>query len=145
MFTAGDPLIQIFTWMAATVSLDQWSKGIARHLDERCISFGRVLRLKYAPNNQKRYIRRSARVSLMLSWALALFSAVALFRYFGWFHSGVSVCGLGLAFGGATGNLWDILHRRFVIDFIDLHWWPLFNLADVAIVAGLALAFLGQT
>jgi signal peptidase II len=54
---------------------------------------------------------------------------------------------LGLILGGATGNLLDRLLRGphlsgRVIDFIDLHVWPVFNLADAGIVVGaLLLAF----
>jgi len=51
------------------------------------------------------------------------------------------MAGVGAALGGAAGNLLDILRRRSVLDFIDLRWWPVFNIADVGIVAGLAVAF----
>ena len=50
----------------------------------------------------------------------------------------------GLVTGGAVGNLVDRLVREpgfpsgHVIDFIDLGWWPVFNLADVGIVLGAA-------
>ncbi len=46
---------------------------------------------------------------------------------------------LGLAFGGAAGNLVDRLRWGAVVDFLDFRVWPVFNLADVAIVAGAAL------
>jgi signal peptidase II len=51
---------------------------------------------------------------------------------------------LGLPLGGAIGNLVDRVHRGFVVDFIDLSFWPLrewpiFNLADSSIVAGVVL------
>ena len=39
-------------------------------------------------------------------------------------------------FGGVVGNLIDRVFRGFVIDFIDLGWWPVFNIADMAIVIG---------
>lgn len=42
----------------------------------------------------------------------------------------------GLIAGGALGNLIDRYFYGFVIDFIDLGWWPVFNLADSAIVCG---------
>ncbi len=44
--------------------------------------------------------------------------------------------GLGLAAGGAAGNLVDRLRFGTVVDFLDFGVWPVFNLADVAIVAG---------
>jgi signal peptidase II len=43
---------------------------------------------------------------------------------------------LGSILGGATGNLIDGVGRRAVIDFIDLRVWPVFNVADLAIVVG---------
>ncbi len=81
---------------------------------------------------------------LVLVWLTALASAVLLQRSGGWFQSHVAVFGLGLALGGAAGNLLDILRSRHVVNFIDLRWWPVFNIADVAIVAGLVLAFWPQ-
>ena len=51
----------------------------------------------------------------------------------------------GLVTGGALGNLVDRLLRQpgfpngEVVDFFDLRWWPVFNIADVAIVTGAAL------
>lgn len=41
--------------------------------------------------------------------------------------------------GGALGNLSDRLARGYVIDFVHLHHWPVFNVADVCLVAGAAL------
>ncbi len=81
----------------------------------------------------------------MLAWFTALVSAIILHRSGAWFQSHVALFGLGLAFGGAAGNLLDILRWRYVVDFIDLRWWPVFNLANVAIVAGLVVALWRQT
>ncbi len=55
---------------------------------------------------------------------------------------------LGLLLGGALGNLADRLFRNpaplrgHVVDWIHLHHWPVFNLADSAIVVGGVLAVL---
>ncbi len=38
--------------------------------------------------------------------------------------------------GGAIGNLWDRIRWGYVVDFVDLGFWPVFNVADVAIVVG---------
>ncbi len=46
---------------------------------------------------------------------------------------------LALLSGGAVGNLIDRLRVGAVIDYIDLHVWPVFNLADAAVTAGAAL------
>ena len=52
---------------------------------------------------------------------------------------------VGLLSGGAVGNLLDRLRIDAVIDFLDPPFWPAFNLADVAIVAGVALLVLTLT
>jgi signal peptidase II len=50
---------------------------------------------------------------------------------------------VGLVVGGALGNLADRVRIGAAIDFIDPPVWPAFNLADVAIVGGVAwLAFM---
>jgi signal peptidase II len=53
-----------------------------------------------------------------------------------------AVMAMGLLLGGAMGNLADRLvrhHHGAVIDFIDLRWWPVFNVADASITVGAAL------
>jgi signal peptidase II len=56
---------------------------------------------------------------------------------------------IGLVIGGAAGNLVDRLFRGRawlrgeVVDFIDLQWFPVFNLADISINVGVALLILG--
>lgn len=46
------------------------------------------------------------------------------------------ITGLGLAIGGALGNLVDRLRWGTVVDFLDFHVWPVFNLADMGLTAG---------
>jgi signal peptidase II len=56
-----------------------------------------------------------------------------------------SAVAMGLLLGGACGNLTDRLirhHHGAVIDFIDLQWWPVFNVADACIVVGALLLVL---
>jgi signal peptidase II len=47
--------------------------------------------------------------------------------------------GLALGLGGSLGNLVDRLRFGSVIDFIEIEPFPVFNLADCAIVAGVIL------
>lgn len=59
----------------------------------------------------------------------------------------LNAAGFGLILGGALGNLTDRILRGpgfsgRVVDFIDLQVWPVFNLADSAIVVGAALVVL---
>lgn len=60
----------------------------------------------------------------------------------------MSLVATGCIVGGATGNVLDRVFRGTgfmdgaVVDFIDLRWWPVFNVADIGIVCGaIAVAF----
>lgn len=46
---------------------------------------------------------------------------------------------LGLQLGGALGNLLDRLRYGHVVDFVDFKIWPVFNVADSAIVVGVLI------
>lgn len=53
--------------------------------------------------------------------------------------------GLGMILGGAMGNLVDRFFRApgplrgHVVDFLSIGWWPVFNVADPAVVGGAIL------
>jgi len=54
---------------------------------------------------------------------------------------------LGLVVGGALGNVIDRLLRGYVVDFLDVNFrplqsWPVFNVADAAVVVGVAILLL---
>jgi signal peptidase II len=73
---------------------------------------------------------------------LVILRAARRLRSRGW------AVGFGLVLGGAVGNLTDRLFRApgplrgHVVDFLELPHWPVFNLADSAIVTGGALIVL---
>ena len=46
--------------------------------------------------------------------------------------------GLSLLAGGAIGNVIDRVQTGYVVDFLDFRIWPVFNLADIAIVTGVS-------
>jgi signal peptidase II len=49
---------------------------------------------------------------------------------------------IGLILGGAFGNLIDRVRLGYVVDFVQVGWFPIFNLADSAITVGAALLML---
>jgi signal peptidase II len=53
--------------------------------------------------------------------------------------SAMSAAGIGAALGGAAGNLADRFRHGVIVDFIAIGRWPVFNLADAAIVVGVGL------
>jgi signal peptidase II len=62
----------------------------------------------------------------------------------------VSVIATGCIIGGALGNVVDRVFRGSgfmggaVVDFIDLRWWPVFNVADICIVCGAIAVAVGM-
>lgn len=51
--------------------------------------------------------------------------------------------GLAITLGGALGNFIDRVRLGYVIDYLDLNFWPVFNIADINIVFGVILIILG--
>ena len=49
---------------------------------------------------------------------------------------------MGLIMGGAFGNLIDRIRLGYVVDFVQVGWFPIFNLADSAISVGAGLLML---
>lgn len=52
--------------------------------------------------------------------------------------------GMFLILGGALGNVVDRIRLGYVVDFVDLLVWPVFNLADSAITVGIGLLLWGM-
>jgi signal peptidase II len=123
--------------IGAVVALDQLTKALVRaglqrgerrdlvlgidlvHVRNRGIAFG--LFIEHGP------------LLTVLTFA-ALGLLVAYFAV----HPGRPLLWLatGMMLGGAIGNLIDRVRFGAVTDFIDLPWWPAFNLADTAITLG---------
>nr|WP_231373515.1 signal peptidase II [Nocardia sp. 348MFTsu5.1] len=87
------------------------------------------------------------------TWVLtivALAVVVGIVRYSNRLGSVWWAVGLGLVLGGAVGNLIDRMFRSpgvlrgHVIDFVSVGWWPVFNVADSAVVCG-AILLVGLT
>ena len=130
----------IFASAFAALLLDQGSKATAWILaGQRTLSCG-LFQIRYLPAVRPFFLRRNSRLAFFLLWLASLGCGLLLYRRGGWFQSGSAQVGLGLAFGSAAGNLLDVLRRHHVVDFVDFRCWPVFNLADLGIVAGLCLA-----
>jgi signal peptidase II len=104
-----------------------------------------TLRLQLAFNTGASFSIGRGRSSAFTLLALAVVAIlVASLRGL---RSRVMAVGLGLVVGGALGNVTDRVlraHDGAVVDFIDLQWWPVFNVADICIFCGTALLVLGS-
>ena len=134
--------VTAFGVAAAVIGLDQLTKWWAINaLDDRDIDVIWKLRLHLVFNRGAAFGLGSRYAPL---FALAALTAVILvFRQGGLFHQRASQVGVGLVLGGALGNLLDRVFREgtgllggAVVDFIDVQFWPVWNVADMALTFG---------
>ena len=135
-------MIALFASATLFLLLDQISKSLVEsQIGDRKITLGPLLQLKRVASIKRLYARNSARFVFAAIWVAALASTIALYQLRPSFRNPTVMIAIGAALGGAGGNLADVMRRRAVFDFIDFRFWPTFNLADVAIIAGLIVAF----
>jgi len=128
---------------ALTIFLaDQLTKAwIAEHLPKnRSRVLLGVLQFRYSENFFGRPFSTHRRASLPLWWLAAALGLFALMQFGNFFRDPAAQLGIGAALGGSGSNVYDWHIRGAVIDFVKLGWWPVFNLADVAISLGAVLA-----
>jgi signal peptidase II len=83
----------------------------------------------------------SATAAVIVLTALAVGWMLVFFARSGSRHPVLPVA-LGLVIGGSVSNLLDRVRLGHVTDFLDLKFWPAFNLADSFIVVGVAILLL---
>jgi signal peptidase II len=119
------------------IALDQVTKAfvIYRLQERQAISFGSVA-IRRMRNQRACGGVLGAEARLSTIWAAETVLLIALVQFGPFFQGAVAPVALGAALGGASSNLLDRLWRDGVVDFIDVGFWPVFNLADAAIVIG---------
>jgi signal peptidase II len=80
--------------------------------------------------------------ALIVLWAAAVVLGALALAYGLPDHGRLAPIGIGAVIGGAGGNVLDRLRRGAIVDFIAVGPWPVFNLADAAIVAGAGLVLI---
>lgn len=133
--------LELLLSVMLVIIVDQLSKQviIRRFAEGQCSSTSPV-RFRRITNGKASQRLVQNRPVLLFLWGLAVLSIALLIHYGSFFQAHVAQLGLSAAVGGASSNLCDILWRRGIIDFIDLRFWPVFNLADIAIVSGVLAA-----
>ena len=120
--------------------LDQSTKMlVARRLAEgQSVSVASWVKIRRVTNLRGLLLPNSGVLLLILA---ALSGGICLMVRQGYFfQSPAAQLGLGMALGGAYSNVYDQLRHGAVVDFLDLGWWPVFNLADMAITIGAIMA-----
>ena len=120
------------------VALDQSVKVLVLGLlrERQSICFGAVAIRKMLNRRAFSGVLQSRAILLVVLIAETVFFMVAL-QFTAISGGSLAPYAYGMAIGGAASNALDQALRGVVVDFIDLGFWPVFNLADLAIVAGI--------
>lgn len=109
-----------------------------------------LLSLSYAENRDVgfhllRWIPADARFWIIVAFGLAFVIGLGLVWARGRHRTThLQIAAFALVAGGAFGNLLDRIGRGYVVDFVHLESWPIFNMADVFLVAGAILLVLSS-
>jgi signal peptidase II len=139
----GGNLLNLFIIVAVVIIFDQLSKHLIASLMEIGQSIPVINGFFYLT-----YVRNPGAAFGMFPYQTALFIGITIavaalilyyYRVLSKDHKWLRL-GLALQLGGALGNLIDRVRAGYVIDFLDFTVFPpVFNLADSAIVIGIAI------
>lgn len=137
------PALALLTSAILWIALDQLTKIIVLYLlgPGQGVSFGMITIRKVLNRRASgRFLQSDA--ALVPLWIAEVVLLATVVQFGPFFQGAAAPIGLGTALGGAGSNLIDRLCRHGVVDFIDLTFWPVFNLADVGIVMGALIGIL---
>ena len=124
----------------------QWALGALPGRTVRVV--GDILRLRLVFNPGAAFGLGNFSGAGVALGLVAIAAAIWIVWYAARVDKPVMVVGLGLIAGGAIGNVVDRMFRDGgwltgrVVDFIELPRWPVFNVADACVVAGVCLVIL---
>ena len=136
--------LSLLVLVLGLVGCDQISKSAAKSELENGPAhslIGSALELRYTENrdvafNALRAIPDALRKALILAAGACALVGLGVLLLRSPKNSTVTRWALALVFAGALGNYADRLLRGYVVDFVHLNHWPVFNLADVYVTLG---------
>lgn len=133
--------------MFLVIVLDQFTKILAENLlqwSDAILLFSDILIFKYIVNTGIAFGFPLRGVFLLLLTALLIIALCwYVLKHFEWLKR-LERFGYILIISGALGNGYDRFFRGFVIDFISLKYFAIFNVADIVITVGAMLIILAQ-
>lgn len=133
----------------AMIVLDQVTKAIVRDgmfLGQSIPVLGNFLRLTYVENPGIAFGIRVGNSNLFTFLSIIASIGIIVYLVTHWKEPMGIKAGLALILGGAFGNLIDRIRFQQVVDFIDVGIrnvrWPVFNVADSAVVIGMFIFFI---
>ena len=144
--TLGNPRKYLLIPALIILAVDQVTKilVVAKLEDREPIELFWTLRLNVIRNKGASFSLGSEFTSLLA--VIAILAAIAIFALSKSVKTPTTSAFFGVVLGGVLGNVIDRIFRSSggflnggVVDFIDLQWWPIFNVADMALVVGLPI------
>jgi signal peptidase II len=129
-----------FVIAGLVLAADRYTKAVVseRLCSGKVLAVGPCLRVRYVRTRFRTRGFLHGPAPLLLIW-IATAAALSLAAHSGlFFRSPAAQMGLAAALAGSASNLYDRVRRGATVDFLDLGWWPTFNIADFALVAGVA-------
>ncbi|MBE3589512.1 MAG: signal peptidase II [Firmicutes bacterium] len=131
-------------WRAAAAAVVAFGLDFAsKRIVERALRPGEtvpllpgVFDLTFVRNSGAAFSLLQGHAALLVVVTFAVFALFAAYWKELAALGGAAQAGAGLVLGGAMGNLVDRLRYGEVIDFLHLHHWPVFNVADTCVVTG---------
>lgn len=132
----------MYLWMVLVFVADRVTKALAVQglsLGESLPVIEDVLHLTYVQNTGAAFGILRGRFLFFVVANAVLFAGILWWHYFSGEAHLMSRPAAGMILGGALGNLVDRMAWGYVVDFIDLRVWPVFNVADIGLVVGSVL------
>jgi signal peptidase II len=139
---------RLLFWGAAVtvVALDQVTKALVRTFLERGEAWPGLdwpIRIRHLTNTGAAFgILQDQTVFLTITAFVGLAALYLYYRYPPFDHAVVPIA-IGMMLGGALGNLIDRVRTGRVTDFVDVGWFPAFNVADSSINIAIAVILIG--
>jgi len=139
---------RVSAFVALIVAVDQATKSVAvaRWSERPLHILGAHVELLVIRNSGSAFSRFQNLTPLLALGAIVI--AILLARAARSTTDSVTLCAFVLLLGGALGNLGDRFFRSpgfmrgHVVDFVQIGWWPVFNVADSCITVGAVLLIL---
>lgn len=134
---------------AAFLIVDQLTKAVVRQSMVPGVTsipvVPGILNLEYVRNLGAAFSLASGQGPLLVALAVVMVAASLAYLWRAPLISRLEAVGLGMLMGGAVGNAIDRALFGFVTDFFATQFidFPVFNVADIGITVGVAIAFLG--
>ncbi len=136
---AGSSLVAAFVLVADQITKSLSVRFLVDQPEQSVPILGDFARLTYVSNRGAAFgILQDRTIFFVIVGLVVIGVILASYRYFPVTSVPLRLA-LGLQLGGAIGNLVDRVRFGYVVDFIDVAIWPVFNLADSAIVVGVGI------